>query len=170
MSRLSIVSKIAAATTAIAAVGGGVYLVGAQNTAATVSSFTSNAPTVSTPTSASTPRGGNHKGKGHHKVPEHAVITYYSNKTAGDVTITEDSGTLTAVSATSISLTHTDGTTATVPLTSTTHFGRVSLTQLETDISSTTPTRVLVIEKGGSALRVVELGGHKLLQTTTSGG
>ncbi len=170
MSRISIVSKVAAGAAALAAAGGGAYVLTAQNTSSSISSFTSasTSPSVSTvsPTGSVAAHNGMHKH--HRRVPEHAVITYF-NKTAGDVTVTEDSGIVSAVSSSSMTVTHSDGTTAVIPLTATTKFGRGSLSQLETDATSATPPRVLVIEKGGSAVRVMVLGQHKMFQGAANG-
>lgn len=156
MSRLSMVSKIAAAGTALAAVGGGAYVFAGQNVSSPVSSFTSNSPSVSTvsttPSTAKSPMGNRH----HRRLPEHAVITYFGPK-VGNVTLTEDSGTLSAISSGSVTIKHMDGTSVTVPISSTTHFGRISLTQLESEVSSTTPPRVLLIEKNGTVARVIDL-------------
>ena len=155
MFKLSKTATIAAACTAIATVGGSAYVVSSQNTSSTSTAPGSAYVGVAAGASSNAPL--------HHRRraglldrAEHAVVTIYSKK-SGSVVVTLDRGVLSAITSSSLTLTHLDGTSATATITSATKFRNASEATLASDIASGTKVRVYVVQVGGSAKTVVEL-------------
>ena len=168
MFKLSKTATIAVACTAIATVGGSAYVVNSQNTASSLSAPGSAYVGVASGASSNAPLH-HHRRFGLLHRAEHAVVTIYSKK-SGSVVVTLDRGVLSAISSTSLQLTHLDGTTATAAITSATKFPNASEATLAGDIASGTAVRVYVVQVGGSAKSVVELkmGRHLHLGGTTA--
>ncbi|MDA8026153.1 MAG: hypothetical protein M0T78_06400 [Actinomycetota bacterium] len=159
--------KIVTAGLGVAVVATGALFVDHSISNTAVSLPSAQVVGTSTPVSLPAQGGSNgHGGKGGgglFRRAEHATIDVYSKKN-GMVTITVDRGTVTAISSTSITITHPDGTTVSVPVSSATLFPKLSETTISSDISANTPVRALVVQKSGVASRVIASTPHS--QTT----
>ncbi|MDA8026705.1 MAG: hypothetical protein M0T78_09225 [Actinomycetota bacterium] len=153
------VQKIITAGLGVAVVATGAFFVdhSISNTAVSLPSAQvvgTSTPVGSTPTQG-TPSARAGKGKGgllQHA--EHATVDIYSKKN-GMVTVTVDRGTVQAISSSSVTIVHPDGTTVSVPVSSATLFPRLSESTIASDISSNTPVKALVVQKGGTASRII---------------
>lgn len=153
--------KIITAGLGVAVVATGAFFVdhSISNTAVTLPS--AQVVGTSTPLGSTPTQGGSnaHAGKGKGRLlqhAEHATIDIYSKKN-GMVTVTVDRGTIHAISSSSVTIVHPDGTAVSVPVSSATLFPRLSESTIASDITANTPVRALVIQKSGSATRIIAM-------------
>ncbi|MDA8196332.1 MAG: hypothetical protein M0019_03820 [Actinomycetota bacterium] len=125
----------------------------------------STTPLGPTQNQGGTNRQGANGHKGMLQRAEHATVDLYSKKN-GVVTVTIDRGTVQTISSASVTITHPDGTTVSVPVSSATLFPKLSETTISSDIASNTPIRAVVIQKGGVATRVIASAGPSTTKTT----
>ncbi|MDA8277602.1 MAG: hypothetical protein M0Z45_05355 [Actinomycetota bacterium] len=153
--------KIVTAGLGVAVVATGAFFVDHSISSTTVSLPSAQVVGASTPITPTPGQGGpnGQHGKGHGGIlqrAEHATIDLYSKKN-GVVTVTIDRGTVQAISSSSITITHPDGTSVSVPVSSATLFPKLSESTISSDISANTKVRAIVVQKGGVASRVIAM-------------
>ncbi|MGC8481972.1 MAG: hypothetical protein ACP5PJ_10525 [Acidimicrobiales bacterium] len=85
----------------------------------------------------------------------HATLSFWSTKLGTTVTFTVDAGQVTAASASSITVLEPNGAHVTEAIGSSTHFGRVSLSTIESDVTNGTGVHARLIQRDGVLMRVM---------------